>query len=293
MKGVYLRIMAMKAMEHANRMSSSKGARLYNLWQRLNVDQPVGAYADFRDTPDSEYLWRLYISDETLNRSQFRDSDRIKLTEIMINQVVYNKKLVQQGYLVCEFNFHNEFDLYGEHRFDFSKREDYMEDDEVELQAKELFAEAIPTGLTNEWKWLFPPVTKVRNYFGEKIAFYVHYLSFTTILLIIPAIIGIPAFVLQEVDEDEGTLEQVTNAIFAFLIVCWATTYYEFWKREEVKYTVIWGQLDFEEDQVERVDFHGIWRRSPVDDRREIYFSLYRRLLRIFLACLVTLFMIA
>jgi anoctamin-10 len=133
----------------------------------------------------------------------------------------------------------------------------------------------------------------VRNYFGEKIAFYVHYLSFTTILLIIPAIIGIPAFVLQEVDKDEGTLEQVTNAIFAFLIVCWATTYYEFWKREEVKYTVIWGQVDFEEDQVERVDFHGIWRRSPVDDRREIYFSLYRRLLRIFLACLVTLFMIA
>lgn len=91
MKGVYLRIMAMNAMEQANKLSTYKSGRLYNLWQRMGVGQPIGAYADFRDTPETEYLWRMYISDETLNRSQFRDSDKIKLTEIMINKVVHNK----------------------------------------------------------------------------------------------------------------------------------------------------------------------------------------------------------
>lgn len=55
----------------------------------------------------------------------------------------------------------------------------------------------------------------------------------------------------------------------------------------------MWGQTDFEEDQVERTDFNGIWRRSPVDDKREIYFSIFRRLMRILLTLLVTAFMIA
>lgn len=153
MKGVHLKNMAVKALKEANiRAKSVGGSKLYNLWERMKIGHVIGAYADFKDDQETEYLWRKYICDETLSRSLFRDSDKIKLTNMILNTLIYNKKLVQKGYLSGEFPFHNEFDLFGEHRFDFSTREDNMENEEVELQAKELFSEDIPQGLNKSWR---------------------------------------------------------------------------------------------------------------------------------------------
>jgi anoctamin-10 len=298
MKGVHLRTMAVKALEKANIVSNDVGgSKIYHLWDRLNLAHHIGAYADFVDDPDTEYLWRRYITDETLKRSMFRDVDLIKLTEIIVNKMIYSRRLVSKGYLETYFAFHNEFDLHGEIRFDLSTREDNMEDEEVELQARRLFEENIPQGLVHSWRFLLPSPTKIRNYFGEKIAFYFHFLNFLVVMLIPPAIVGIVAFTLQVVyaDDNEGTEKDVfdtTNAVFAAFIVMWAAGFYEWWKQQEVKYSVIWGQTDFEEDQVERVDFHGVFRRSPVDDAREQYFSAWQRLLRIWVSTLVTLFMV-
>jgi anoctamin-10 len=172
-----------------------------------------------------------------------------------------------------------------------------MDNEEVELQARRLFEENIPQGLVNSWRFLLPSPTKIRNYFGEKIAFYFHFLNFLVVMLILPALVGIPAFILQVVyaDDKDGTEKDIfdtTNTVFACFIVLWAAIFYEWWKQEEVKYSVVWGQTDFEEDQVERVDFSGVFRRSPVDDSREQYFSSWQRLLRILASTLVTLFMI-
>lgn len=191
MKGVHLRNLAVNAMNKANENRPGKAGRLYNLWERLGVYKAIGAYADFKDIPEKEYLWRRYISDETLRRSIFRDSDRIKLTNIIINKQIHNKMLVERGYLLTEFNFHNEFDLFGTYRFDFHERENEMEAAELELQAQALFQEEIPQGLVKYWKWILPPITKVRNYFGEKIAMYFQFLNFTVMLLIFPSIVGI------------------------------------------------------------------------------------------------------
>ena len=55
---------------------------------------------------------------------------------------------------------------------------------------------------------IIPPVTKIRNYFGEKVALYFSFLSFYTIMLIIPSIIAIPVYAIQ-VKYDKG--ENVTN----------------------------------------------------------------------------------
>ena len=211
--------------------------------------------------------------------------------------MIYNKKIIAGGYITCQFPFHNEFDLYGKHRFKLSQREDYMENEEVELQAKELFAENIPTGLLKSWRCILPSPTKIRNYFGEKIAFYFHFLNFLTVMLVIPSLIGIISFVIQvvyDIDDNDwqGDVADLNHAIFCLFLVCWATALYEYWKQQEAKYAILWGQTDFVEDQVERIDFHGTLRRSPIDDRREIYFSSWSRMLRVLLSTCVTLFMI-
>lgn len=232
-----------------------------------------------------------------MKRSLFRDVDRIKLTDVIINKMIYNKKLVSHGYVACGFAFHNEFDLFGKCRFDFKYRENNMENQEIELQAKSLFAENIPQGLYHTWRCIMPSPTKIRNYFGEKIAFYFHFLNFLTFMLLFPAIIGIPVFVIQIIysTNDSGTngnIADINQGVFALVIVCWSAAFYEWWKQQEVKYSVLWGQTDFVEDQVERVEFVGIWRRSPIDDRREIYFSSWSRMFRVFISVIVTLIMI-
>lgn len=110
--------------------------------------------------------------------------------------------------------------------------------------------------------------------------------------MIFPSIIGIPAFILQVVFGSGDKVTDVVNTVFSALIIIWSALYFEAWKRREVRYAVFWGQTDFQDDEVERVDFHGVLRRSPIDDRREYYFSTFRRSIRIFAAALVTLFMI-
>jgi anoctamin-10 len=140
--------------------------------------------------------------------------------------------------------------------------------------------------------WFIPPSTSIRDYYGEKIALYFSYLSFYTLFLIPVGIIGIPAFIMQVLYDDYEDESDISNTIFTGVMVIWSIIFYEMWKRREAYLSTVWGQHDFEEDEVERPDFIGVDRRSPIHDRKETYFSPWYRLLRVILSVCVTLFMI-
>ena len=89
---------------------------------KSGIEYPIGAYVDFDDSLDIEFYWRQYIENETLNRSIFKDTDRIKLTQILIEKIIDNKQLINNGFVYSVFNFHNYFDLYGEFRFEEHER---------------------------------------------------------------------------------------------------------------------------------------------------------------------------
>jgi len=85
-----------------------------------------------------------------------------------------------------------------------------MNEKDCELFANELFAQDIPIGLKNEWSgWFTPPVSLIRNYFGEKIALYFGFLSFYTYMLIIPSLLGIGVFVIQVIYSEGQTVTVV------------------------------------------------------------------------------------
>ncbi len=54
--------------------------KIENLWNKLGFTKSIGAYTDFEDDPEFDFLWRRFIQDETLYRTVFRGMDRIKLT---------------------------------------------------------------------------------------------------------------------------------------------------------------------------------------------------------------------
>ena len=111
-KGVHLKSLAVNALDFANKKRNNKG-KLYNLWERIGVNYPIGAYAEYDDAPSLEHYWRRYIEDETMRRTIFRDSDKIRLTQILIEKIIDNNKLVHWGFIYSCFNFHNNFELFG------------------------------------------------------------------------------------------------------------------------------------------------------------------------------------
>lgn len=89
------------------------------------------------------------------------------------------------------------------------------------------------------------------------------------------------------------TVTDVVNIIFTIIMVTWSAIFYEYWKRKEISYSVEWGQTDYEEDEVEKITFRGVIRRSPVNDRSEKFFSHFKRAIRITISLLITLIIIA
>lgn len=57
-KGVHLKHMAINALKRVNATPEGKRAKLYNLWQRIGIYKSVGAYSDYKDNPEKDYLWR-------------------------------------------------------------------------------------------------------------------------------------------------------------------------------------------------------------------------------------------
>jgi anoctamin-10 len=163
----------------------------------------------------------------------------------------------------------------------------------MELETKE-------QSLSYHWtKYLHIPGSKIKNYFGEKIALYFTFLGLYTKYLMGTGIVGIILFILQQTLREDSDSEQnktiaVLNAIFCMLTIAWTTVFLEHWKRKESECQVLWGQTDFESDEVPRPTFMGIPRRSPItDEPNELWYSPMKRGLKILGGFLVSAFIIS
>ncbi len=111
-----------------------------------------------------------------------------------------------------------------------------------------------------------PPATSIRNYFGEKIAYYFDFLGLYSRYLLVVPIPGIALFVLFMVLESDHIVNKIMYAVYAVITILWTTIFLEHLKRKSNAKAIEWGQAELQEDEIIRPQFVGKSRRSPVND---------------------------
>lgn len=142
-----------------------------------------------------------------------------------------------------------------------------------------------------EWKsWILmsPEHThKVRDYFGDKVAFYYLWMCFYWQWLAVPGLVGI---LLQFIDVCFRTPDNITAVPFCVFLAIWTSFLPHFWRRQEAKYAIAWGTFDMvPELEPCRPEHWGEPRINPVTAQVENYYPWQRRIWQYMLSTFVVI----
>jgi len=134
----------------------------------------------------------------------------------------------------------------------------------------------------HEWKkWIMMDTDhthKVRDYFGDKVAFFFLWHSFYWKWLALPGIIGA---VLQVLDVMFRTPDNMTAVPFCVFLAIWTSFLPHFWRRQEAKYSIAWGTFDLvPELEPCRPEHTGEPRINPVTAQVENYYPWQKRMVK-------------
>lgn len=297
LKGILLRKCFRAALKFTN-SKASNGQKMKNLWGRMGYNAPLEATAKYRrsDYGNDEFdkLWKRFDVSEESDRSIFTNINRLKIVSTAINDLLVIQNLKYYDHIESFFPLHNEFDLKGISRV----REGMIHGDGNELskldkienakkeklsrlqeEFKGLFKDAYEFvkeeqyNLREEWthgwklwKIFDPPTTAIRNYFGEKIAFYFDFLGLYSRYLLFAPLIGIALFITFAIFDSDHDVNKVMYVVYAAITIFWTTIFLEHLKRRTNAKAIEWGQSELQEDEIIRPQFHGKSRRSPIND---------------------------
>jgi len=117
---------------------------------------------------------------------------------------------------------------------------------------------------------------RVRDYFGDKVAFYYLWMSFYWQWLLVPGLIGVG---LQVLDVGFHTPDNFTAVPFCIFLSLWTLFLPHFWRRQEAKYAIAWGTFDMvPELEPCRPEHTGEPRINPVTAQVENYYPWQSRM---------------
>ena len=277
----------------------AKPDTLQNLWDRMGILKPIPPYAEYRrSTGDDEFgnMWRTHEIDESGKRSLFRSMERLRLIVSYIETEIGINYLQEHGFILAHFPLHNIWQLKGK---DTGVVNDATQEDVLLRNILYDFKPANPDGpLMQCWKTALInqkiPLSKIRNYYGEKIALYFEFLRYYQCSLLFPAIIGLVVFIVQRVlDQNSGPVLAL-NVLYSIFMSIWATVFLEGWRRKESSLSILWGTTKFERVEVPRPQYKGVMRRSPItDEMEEIYYPTSKRIWIFILAASVSLLILS
>ncbi|CAG5134636.1 unnamed protein product [Candidula unifasciata] len=173
--------------------------------------------------------------------------------------------------------------------------------------------------LDEKWAqfYKFQPMWHIRNYFGEKIAFYFAWTGMLITTLWIPMLFGLAVFFyglyesvteslkVQNSTHSADTLKDVLTDIkkafdndvtpfFALFICCWGTIFLEAWKRERATLAYEWDVDMFESNEPDRPQFFGTKvKKDPVTQEDNWFYPFRRQVIKFTTSCSVLFIMVA
>jgi hypothetical protein len=111
-------------------------------------------------------------------------------------------------------------------------------------------------------------VNLVRNFYGERIAFYFIFLRKFSLWLLFPSILGVITFISQVTANKllkKGDIKTFADLkinysdfvlfFFCFCITIWATLFLKVWKQKENLYSYIWGMESIQTNEPNQEEF--------------------------------------
>ncbi|KAK3099349.1 hypothetical protein FSP39_003125 [Pinctada imbricata] len=150
----------------------------------------------------------------------------------------------------------------------------------------------------------FQPLWKIRNYFGEMIAFYFAWVGELTTSLWIPMLLGVAIFfyglALRIQIEVQALLDVVKQSFdndatpyFALIICLWGTIFIERWKRKNATLAYEWDVDKFESNEPDRPQFYGLkMKQDPVTQELNWFYPFKRQILKYAVSSTTLLFMV-
>ena len=120
-----------------------------------------------------------------------------------------------------------------------------------------------------------PPLMRIRNYFGEKVALYFAWLDCYTSSLRIPAMLGIVVFGAQLAPGISNQVRLALQVLMATVVSIWATWFLEKWKRHNAFLNLSSGGDVVEREQPK---FQGSMQFNHIDDEVEMNHDSTKRL---------------
>ena len=93
---------------------------------------------------------------------------------------------------------------------------------------------------SKNWELFKPPIEEIREYFGDREAFYFSWLSHYTTLMLVPAVIGFAIWAwayFSELKIDDNP----AAPLFGIFVAIWATIYLKLWTRQSSMHS--WGNI--------------------------------------------------
>jgi hypothetical protein len=204
-------------------------------------------YAPFSLDPKRRHLFRQHQS--VRGKILFTSKDRLALTASIIQQTLSTSTLMKHGLLIDVLPLHDA--NLGEVLSNevLTKRWVYPWKD----SRRKIGAPTVSSSYMSKGKsvplllYLFSqPLNDVRDYFGEKVAFYFAFIGFFTFHLVLPAILGLGVQIYLIITgytwcEDEIDWFWVAAAA---ALVMWCTVVAEMWKGESAIAATTWGTDD-------------------------------------------------
>ena len=249
---------------------SNKHINKYRRYEKNDLYHECSNYINNYDINDEEKY------DEICNKcSMFRNIDKLRLIKSSIEKLINIEYFKRQNILI-NIIYKRNYLPYG-----------------LSIQINNLQSKTLNFLNMENSKYL---INLIRNYHGERVAFYFLYLNHYMRWLIFPSITGIIFLFLNGENQISKYLplikfEYIYRIIFCIIITFWTTLFIKNWSNKELFYSYLWGTENYKRFQSKQEKFIPDYKKYFIFDQKIEYSSIRKRIFKRLFSYFVLLIM--